>query len=163
MAVGWVVVVAAVMAITFVVVDHARRGVGQASAARTVASIPVAPAPAPGPAASPSRSAPRSTPTAATPKLRRTPTSRPHPTTPATAATVVDVRLLTRSFSTEGGTVVASCRGTRLSVDSIRPRDGWRFEQEPEHGGLEVIFKATEREVQLLLTCADGTPVRYPG
>ena len=56
--------------------------------------------------------------------------------------------------------MVATCTGSQISLDSIRPRDGWRFEKESEHGGLEVGFKTDEREVDILLICVRGVPTR---
>ena len=168
MALGWILVVAAVAAVTFVVVDRAGRAVGQASAARTVAPLPsrsVSPPPAPSPA---TRTAtPSSTPTPATarttaPSPTRT-SSRPAPTpTPA----VRPAATRTASFTTEGGTVVASCAGTVLTLGSITPRDGWRFEKESEHGGLEVKFKAREEDVddvEIVIGCVRGSPTRLEG
>ena len=162
MTLGWVAVVVAVAAITFLVVDRAGRGVGRASAAGSLVSVSAAPSSTAGPTATPEPS-PSATPSA-TPSTSRTgrPTQRPttRPTTPDPKPTLEPVEPRTASFTTDGGTVVASCRGTQLSLDSIRPRDGWRFEKESEHGGVEVVFKTEEREVEMLLTCVRGVPTR---
>ena len=115
--------VVAVGAITFLVVDRAGRGVGQASAAGTVAVLP-------------------------------TPTASPQPT----RTTSPDAGRGTASFTSDGGTVVATCRNGEVTLDSIRPRDGWRFEKESEHGGLEVVFRTEGQKVDLLLTCVRGVP-----
>lgn len=169
MALGWVLVVAAVAAVTFVVVDRAGRGVGQASAARTVAPLPsrsVSPPPSPGPATS--TATPSSTPTPVTARSAAAPsptrTSRRPTPTPTPAVRPAGTR--TASFTTEGGTVVASCAGTVLTLGSITPRDGWRFEKESEHGGLEVKFTAREEDVddvEIVLGCVRGTPTRLEG
>ena len=119
MVLGWLAVVVAVAAITFVVVDRAGRGVGQASAAETVAVLPP-------------------------------------PTTPPTASAPTPRD--TASFTSDGGTVVASCTDGQVELVSIRPRDGWRFEKESEHGGLEVAFRGDGQQVELLLRCVDGVP-----
>ena len=156
MALGWLSVVVAVAAITFVVVDRAGRGVGRASAAGTVAlvestaqsSTSAAP-PSPTPSETESEAPPKSEKPSSTRAPSRT--SQPRQATPAPR---------TASFTNEGGTVVASCRGSEISLDSIRPRDGWRFEKEVEHGGLEVVFKAGEREVEILLVCVRGVPTQ---
>lgn len=154
MVLGWLAVVVAVAAITFVVVDRAGRGVGQASAARTVI-VPTA-----------SSSLP--TPTTASTTSPEPSSSTPVPTTspsrpvikPSVSPTVRPAEPRTASFTTEGGTVVAECAGTALALVSITPRDGWRFEQESEHGGLEVKFKSGEREVEIAVVCQRGVPVR---
>jgi len=127
MVLGWLTVVVAVGAITFLVVDRAGRGVGRASAAERVVVLP---------SASPTPSASR-------------PTAKP-----------ADAGKGTASFTSDGGTVVASCDGSAMALDSIRPRDGWRFEKETEHGGLEVVFRTDARRVDLLLSCVGGVPTR---
>lgn len=147
MALGWVLVVAAVAAVTFVVVDRAGRGVGQASAARTVAPVPstdVSATPDSTPNASPTRSDPLVT---------------PAPTPPAPTPR-------TESFTTEGGTVVASCDGEEVTLESITVRDGWRFEQESEGGRLEVKFERRRDDVddvEIHLRCVAGVPTRSDG
>ena len=157
MVLGWLAVVVGVAAITFVVVDRAGRGVGQASAAEVVAVLPstsarptsATPTPTPTPTPRPSSTSdqPEATPTSDEPQA--TPTRTSSDDGPDTA-----------SFSSDGGTVVASCDGSQISLVSIRPRDGWRFEKESEHGGLEVVFKTDEREVDILLGCVRGVPTR---
>ena len=87
-------------------------------------------------------------------------TIKPRQTAPAPAPTPREDEPSTASFTNDGGTVVASCRGSEISLDSIRPRDGWRFEKEVEHGGLEVVFKAVEREVEMMLVCVRGVPTQ---
>lgn len=139
MALGWVLVVAAVAVVTFIVVDRAGRGVGQASAARTVAPVPTIDVS--GTAEStpaPTRSDPLATPA-------------PQPTP------------RTQSFTTEGGTVVASCDGEEVTLESITVRDGWRFEQELERGRLEVKFESRQGDiddVEIDLGCVAGVPTR---
>ena len=153
MVLGWLAVVVAVAAITFVVVDRAGRGVGQASAAEVVAVLPSTSArptsatPPPTPRPSSTSDEPEATPTPDEPEA--TPTRTSSDDGPDTA-----------SFSSDGGTVVASCDGSQISLVSIRPRDGWRFEKESEHGGLEVVFKSVEREVEIHVSCQGGVPTR---
>ena len=77
-----------------------------------------------------------------------------------TRTTSPDAGRGTASFTSDGGTVVATCRNGEVTLDSIRPRDGWRFEKESEHGGLEVVFKAVEREVEIHVSCQGGVPTR---
>lgn len=171
MVVGWVAVVAAVGAITFVVVSDAGRGVGQASAAERVVVVT--------PTASGSSSAPFTrtptpslTPTpSATPQPTPTPpstepdaTAEPRPTSraPRPAPPAVDRR--TASFSTEGGIIVAYCRGRQIYLKSIRPRDGWRYKPESSPLVLEVSFKRgsedDEKEIDIKLSCVDEIPTR---
>ncbi len=147
MALGWVLVVAAVAVVTFIVVDRAGRGVGQASAARTVAPVPSTDVSA----------TPDSTPTAR--PTRSDPLVTPAPTTPAPTPR-------TESFTTEGGTVVASCHDAVVSLESITVRDGWRFEQESEGGRLEVKFESRQdsvEDVEIHLECVAGVPTRSDG
>ena len=79
---------------------------------------------------------------------------------PSVAPSVRPAEPRTASFTTDGGTVVAQCVGTAIELVSITPRDGWRCEQESEHGGLEVKFKSGEREVEIAVVCVRGAPVR---
>ena len=137
---GWLLVVAVVAAVTFVVVDRAGRGVGQASAARTVAPLPTDAAGQP-----------------------TSGSSATVPPTPTDTPTVPPVEPRTVSFTTPGGTVVATCVGTELSLGSITPFDGWRFEKDTEDGGLEVKFVPRgdgDDEVEMILLCVDGSPER---
>ena len=171
MALAWVLVVAGVAAVTFVVVDRAGRGVGQASAARTVAAVPSStPSPSARPSTpeatpTPSPAATTAAPTRTTPPrtVLPTPVRSTRPPRPDSTPTVRPAEARTVSFTTEGGTVVVSCSGTRLSLDSITPRDGWRFETETEGDALEVHFKprASEvDEVEIAIGCRGGTPTR---
>ena len=158
MVLAWLAVVVGVGAITFVVVDRTGRAVGQASAADNVLALPVVTSSgSPSPRPSSSRSATVPAPTASV-----RPGSTPRPSRPGSGSTptVVQAEPRTASFSTDGGTVVATCEGTRIWLESIRPRDGWSFEQESEHGGLEVQFRSGERQVEMLVTCVRGTPTR---
>jgi hypothetical protein len=165
MVAGWFAVVLAVAAITFVVVDRAGRGVGRASAAETIAVVSTTvpqssasrtPTARPTPTRTPQRS------TSARPSETPEPDpSRPRATPePESTPTPREPESQTASFTTDGGIVVASCDGSQISLASIRPRDGWRFERESEHGGLEVVFKAGEREVEIHVSCQGGVPTR---
>ena len=162
MVAGWFAVVLAVAAITFVVVDRAGRGVGRASAAETVAVVATG---VPKASASPTRTpTPSETPERSTSSPR---TTEPEPSStkrstpePESTPTPREAESQTASFTTDGGIVVATCEGSQISLDSIRPRDGWRFEKESEHGGLEVVFKAVEREVEIHVSCQGGVPTR---
>lgn len=140
---GWMLVVGAVATVTFIVVDRAGRGVGQASAASSLPSATsIETSPTPGP----------------TPTNGSTGT---HPTTPATP-TSPGTSTRTESFSTQGGTVVVSCDSNQVTLESITVRDGWGFEQEAERGRLEVKFEAREDDdvddAELHIACVDGAP-----
>ncbi|MGA8044720.1 MAG: hypothetical protein WCA30_00480 [Dermatophilaceae bacterium] len=145
MALGWVVVVVAVATVTFIVVDRAGRGVGQASGASALPG---------GTSATGTSPAPAPTATAGSPG--------PTGTGPTTPATTAGVSSRTESFTTAGGTVVASCDGDQVTLESITVRDGWRFEQEAERGRLEVKFESRQDDdvddAELRLACVDGTP-----
>ncbi len=155
MVLGWLGVVVAVGAITFLVVDRAGRGVGQASAAERVVVLPSSTSPSSPPTSrEPSPASPEPTPT-----TRSTATASTSPE-PAPTRTSSDDGRDTESFSSDGGTVVATCTGSTITLSSIRPRDGWRFEKESEHGGLEVRFRTDERDVDILLVCVRGVPTR---
>jgi hypothetical protein len=49
---------------------------------------------------------------------------------------------------------------SKLSLDSIRPRDGWRFFKDAEGTGIEVVFRTPGREVEIMLSCVKGVPTR---
>ena len=156
MVLGWLAVVVAVGAITFLVVDRAGRGVGQASAAARVAVPPnFTSSGTPGPTSgAPSRTTPDpTTTTRTTPTASRSPEPTPVRTSP-------DDPRDTESFTSEAGTVVATCTGAQITLDSIRPRDGWRFETESEHGGLKVDFRNDDGKVEMLLISVRGVPTR---
>ena len=53
---------------------------------------------------------------------------------------------------------MATCRGSKISVMSVRPRDDWRFDTEFDRGALEVTFTSTGREVETYLRCVDEVP-----
>ena len=179
MVLGWVAVVGAVGAITFVVVSGAGRGVGQASALEQVVVATTTPS---GPTSFPPPSStttptltPSSTPThSMTPTPSATPTPPPEPDStdepdstpqprptkggPGPSAPAVDPH--TASFNTDGGTLVASCDESRIILQSIRPRDGWRFERGISRFTIEVTFKSPDQEVEIHLSCVDEVPTR---
>lgn len=165
----WVLVVAAVGSVTYLVVDRAGRGIGDTSQTR-----PLAVAPSTTPTPSPTQSSPRPS---RTPSRTSSPSASPRPTA-STASTATPTRTppappaptrttaappasSTRSFATAGGTVVATCTDGVVRLDSITVRDGWRFETEKEEGYLEVKFEsAGDDEVELKIGCRGGVPVQ---
>ncbi len=134
----WVLVVAAVGSVTYLVVDRAGRGIGDTSGTRPMAATSATP-----PLAT---SSPAGTPT---PRSTSTSTASTPTSSPASR---------TESFSTRGGTVVATCTGDRVRLDSVTVRDGWRFETETEHGYLDVKLKSEEDDVELTIGCRGGVP-----
>ena len=152
MALGWVLVVVAVAAVTFVVVDRAGRGVGQASAARTLAAVPTSEVTAT-PAGSPSPG----------PTSSSGPTSSREPGGTGASEPPLGDAPRTVAFTTRGGTVVVTCVGPELRLGSITPRDGWRFAHEVEHGGIEVNLAAAGDDVELIVRCDGGVPTRVEG
>lgn len=175
---GWLAVVLVVGGLTFAVVSRAGSQVGQASAMRTVADAPVATSSGSRPAPSASRTP--DPPSSATPSASPTPTrsTGSSPSAPSTPPPAPSTR--TRSFTTAGGTVVAACTGTRIGVESITVRDGWRFEDERESRKLEIHFSRSgsgggevetaglaehvsaddDGEVELKIECVGGVPTR---
>lgn len=185
---AWLVVVLVVGGVTFAVVSRASSAVGQASALRTLA--PAVASTSGGTAAPGSRSPSRSatgTPSPSSEDDAPEPADTPEPShqggtpTPRTTATTPRPRTTapkppatrTTSFTTQGGTVVASCTGSRIDLESITARDGWRFEDERESRKLEIHFSRNdsapgesgvrsedEGEVELTLECVGGVPTR---
>lgn len=162
----WLLVVAVVGSVTYLVVDRAGRGIGDTSATSPMAAPVVSATPSPGatrssaaPSPTPTRTrsaTPTSAPSApATSSPRPTATSAPVPTRSSTPAPVSR----TRSFPTRGGTVVATCVDGRVRLDSITVKDGWSFEKDVEHGNVEVKFEAEEEdEIEVTIGCRNGIP-----
>ncbi len=180
MALAWVLVVAAVGTVTYLVVDRAGRALGQASdtstlvaappstSSRTAAPTSTGSSPSPSPGRS---STPRSTlgptaapaPTVPTGSTGSATTVRPSSTPTPTPTPTRTVSTRTASFTTRGGTVVASCTGDRIRLDSITPRDGWGFEPEIDGSQLEVKFTSRQDEVELHIRCVGGVPTGVDG
>lgn len=70
-------------------------------------------------------------------------------------------------FPGEGGTVVAACRGQRITVVSITVRDGWAFAKDvPARGPRAVVTfsRVADRAVVTLeVTCVRGAPKKSGG
>lgn len=63
-------------------------------------------------------------------------------------------------FNTAGGTVVAGCVGTRATLDSWSPAQGFHSEDE-ERGPAPIAslkFESDEDELQVEIDCASGQP-----
>lgn len=178
----WLVVVLAVASLTWFVIGRAGRDVGIAQVAvpaGTVSSMTPTPAPAtstarPTPTESEDAhetpdathsegtgSTPRSTPrhTTSTPRT----TAVAHPPAPGPTARRA-------TFSTQGGTVTASCTGSTIRLVSATPRDGYRLHQDVAEGALEVTFTSgygdgegdgEHEDLKLHIVCQGGIPVEH--
>ena len=66
---------------------------------------------------------------------------------------------VTRTWSGEAGSVTVSCSGRSLLFKSASPSDGWSFERSDDSGSeIEVTFKKGGTEVQVKSTCDGGVP-----
>ncbi|QKE84357.1 hypothetical protein [Arthrobacter sp. NEB 688] len=187
MVTGWLLVVLVVGGVTFAVVSRAGDEVGQASALRTMATS--APEPSGTGSGRPTRTAGSASPSpdgsedpeppdpSASPEgPTSSPTRTSGPTRTTRPPSTPSAQTRTASFTTIGGTVVASCTGSSIRRESITARDGWRFEDEVERGRLEVHFARAggegsegepgesesddDDEVELSVVCVDGAPTR---
>ncbi len=83
---------------------------------------------------------------------------------PTPSAAPVGPAAVARTWSTDGGTVGASCLGAAISLLFATPADGWTVEvgaAGPEH--LEVELKQPGRETTIVAVCADGVPQQTTG
>lgn len=167
---AWLAVVLIGAELTWLVVGDAGRRVSSVTEAPS-GSVPradgVAPLPSVG-LTSPPTARPKHQPD----KARRSPAEAP--TTPRASSPATSPRPAksagssspspethteTRTWRGEPGTVTASCRGSRISLRSASPADGWRVE--PESSGpeeAEVKFESGEREVKVRAECSRGVP-----
>ncbi len=166
----WVVVVAAVSALTFIVVDGVGRSVGQVTTAPDVRADPGV---KPSTTATASPTATQASPSAVAPSptapesVGDTPITEPPPPTeapgdstePPPASQPTGPQIITGSFSNPGGTVVVSCQGSTLTVGGISPRDGFKVENEMEGGHLSVKFSNSRSEYSMELGCGGSGPV----
>ena len=65
----------------------------------------------------------------------------------------------TASFSATGGSLTARCADGQVQLRSVTPSNGYRYEVEPEDGGIRATFTSDAREDRLLVTCRSGRPV----
>ncbi len=179
----WLVVVLAVASLTWLVIGRAGRDVGIAQVAvpaGTVSSVASSPRPRtsttrPTPTeresdddstSAPSRTTgaggpPRSTPRHTSSAPRSTAAARP----PAPGPTARKA-----TFSTQGGTVIASCTDSTIRLVSATPRDGYRLHQDVGDGALEVTFTSgygdgegdgDHEDLELHIVCQGGFPVEH--
>jgi hypothetical protein len=66
----------------------------------------------------------------------------------------------TRSLPTEGGSVLASCAGGKVTLRSWSPAQGFRTDHiEPGPGDKATLkFESEDKEIEVTVSCADGVP-----
>ncbi|MFE7035269.1 hypothetical protein ACFU9Y_33680 [Streptomyces sp. NPDC057621] len=87
-----------------------------------------------------------------------TPTPTSSPATTAPAATAPEVR---KTFSAQGGTAIATCRGTTVRLLSWAPAQGYGVksaDRGPDDEHVEVRFEGTAGKAELRVRCVDGRP-----
>ncbi len=166
----WVLVVTAVASLTWFVIGRAGREVGVAQVALPAGSTVVATSAAPSPS---TRAKPSPTESDEPTPTRRPSTPPPprhtsSPSTPKPQPTVSAPATVRATFSTNGGTVTASCTGSTVKLVSATPRDGYRLHEQVDGGVLEVSFTSGFGEgdgdneaVELHIGCQAGAPVEY--
>jgi hypothetical protein len=173
---AWTLVVAAVSAITWAVIDAAGQDlltggslVTDAAPAPTSTSPVVEPSTRSSPREDRSRR-PRAHPTvASTPepvatatpsRSTQAPSSAPaEPAAPRSQATrTSDQQARSRTWEGPPGTVTVRCEGDAISLLSASPNNGYRIEVDRGSEEIEVHFKSATREYQVKARCSDGTP-----
>lgn len=170
----WVVAVTIIALTLWSVVDRVvQLGGGSVSAAAPRPTLPLtsstlttsappqpsaSPARTPSSAATPTRPVPPSR-TPSTPATPRPPERSSTPD-PAPSPEPSPTPAVTRTFTSDGGSIQVTCTLGGLRVDAIRPRDGWSFRREAEEGELEVKFTRAEEEDEVKVRCRSGVPVR---
>lgn len=141
----WLAVVVVVATVTWRVIDSAGR---QVLTSGPTPSLDATPSPG-GPSRTPGGGATSEAPSA------------PSATRSHLPSEVPSERQL-RSWRGSAGTVAAVCNGAQISLQSVTPNDGWRFEvgdRGPEE--IEVEFKTggeDERRTQVTAGCVSGAP-----
>jgi hypothetical protein len=97
----------------------------------------------------------------ATPSPSATGTPGPTPTSGSPqSATPPAPREVARTWAVTGGTVVATCTGSTITLAYATPQDGWTVEvgsSGPEY--VEVELHTDAAETRLRAACVDGVPV----
>jgi len=66
----------------------------------------------------------------------------------------------TKTFSLVGGTVMVTCTGNAITLDSATPNAGFTTDKaETEEGRVEVRFRNDSHESRLEVTCQNGTVI----
>jgi hypothetical protein len=171
---AWSLVVVAVSAITWAVIDAAGQDLLAGDSLVTDAAPAVtstAPVAEPSPRESPREHRsrrPRAQPTRESTQeavASVTPSSRPSrspssaPAAPRSQASrTPDQQIRTRTWEGPPGTVSVGCEGDGISLLSASPNNGYRIEVDRGSEEIEVHFKSSTREYQVKARCSDGTP-----
>lgn len=123
----------------------------------TVAGVAVEETPSPSPSTaspSPSPKKPRPEPE------RRTRSPEPEPTPSDSPSPDKAPKPRTRALNTPGGTVVARCAGTRVTLLSWSPAQGYAVDDVDPGPAKQatVTFERSRSEVQAKVTCVEGRP-----
>src|SRR4051794_24010430 len=119
---------------------------------------PSAASPAPSSSSSPRPSGSAKPQTTPTPTPTKSGGAPPQPTHSAPSASAPS----TKSFSTAGGVVAATCRGSVVSLESARPADGWSVEvKDRGPDRVEVRFENDSGDrTEVRVSCSHGDPVK---
>ena len=164
---AWVLVVAVASGVTWAVIDGAGESLlaGEDPVAETLA-VPT-----------PSRTAPSSQPAAEPTRHRRpSPSGSPaHSTAPASPAAVPSraastsaaprspspapvERAVERTWAGPPGLVTVRCDGSRTTLRSATPSNGYRVEVDRGAERIEVHFESASREYKVEARCVGGSP-----
>lgn len=166
---AWVLVVAVASGVTWAVID----GAGQNLLA---GEDPVAETPAvPGPAASQSDQSPQASAKPSKHRRPRTTSTTPSgnavlptvaPSRPATTAApsprssgpAAEDKSVERTWEGPPGLVTVRCDGSRTTLRSATPNNGYRVEVDRGTDRIEVHFESASREYKVEARCSGGVP-----
>lgn len=174
----WLVVVASVSALVWVVISRAgddlvSSGQPLLTSEGDPSSAPPSPSTRPSrtPSQSPSRapsndasatSSPSTTPTPSTPSAspsEPSPSATPDPPTEQPSTPAIAER---RTWQGQAGSIVAACDSTGIRLVSAQPANGFRAEAQNEDGMLKIDFEGREDEsgtdVSVVARCVGGVP-----
>jgi hypothetical protein len=84
----------------------------------------------------------------------------PTPAAPAPTAPPAPAASTSQTFSLIGGTVMVTCTGNAITLNSATPNSGFSIDQEEnEDGQVEVRFRSDSHESRLQVACHNGTVV----
>ena len=152
----WTVVVAAVSAITWAVIDATGQDLLAGGSPVTDAAPVLASSATPAesrsrrPRTHPTKESTPATPPATPPTPARTAPS------PSTVPTVPTGRA--RTWSGPAGVLSVRCDGATISLLSASPSNGYRIEVDRGSEQIEVHFRSSAREYQVKALCSAGTP-----
>jgi hypothetical protein len=164
---AWVLVVAVASGVTWAVIEGAGQNLlaGEEPVAETQ-PVPTAAPPesvqSSQPAARPSRHRwPRAAAsgTPRTPAASPTPApSRPATTAPPPRAPAPSSRSVERTWEGPPGLVTVRCDGSRTTLRSATPSNGYRVEVDRGAARIEVHFESASREYKVVARCSGGVP-----